>query len=83
MQLKTAATIFLLVIIGTVSIAWSHRQGPRQFVPAVKTISPETLRSAMGQFRKRNSATCRSYLSATITDTLLFGPVLVRPHCGV
>jgi len=43
MQLKTAATIFLLVIIGTVSIAWSHRQGPRQFVPAVKTISPETL----------------------------------------
>ena len=43
MQLKTVATIFVLMAIGTVAIAWSHKQPPRQLVPAVETISPETL----------------------------------------
>jgi hypothetical protein len=40
--LKTVATIFVLLVLGTVTIAWSHKQGPRH-VPAVETISPETL----------------------------------------
>jgi hypothetical protein len=43
MQLKTVATISVLMAIGTVAIAWSHKQPPRQLVPAVETISPETL----------------------------------------
>ena len=43
MQLKTVITIFVLMAIGTVTIAWSHKQSPRQPVPAVETISPETL----------------------------------------
>jgi hypothetical protein len=43
MQLKTVITISVLVAIGTVTIAWSHKQAPRQLVPAVETISPETL----------------------------------------
>ena len=43
MQLKTVATIFVLLVLATVTIAWSHKQGPRQPVLAVETISPETL----------------------------------------
>jgi hypothetical protein len=43
MQLKTVITIFVLMAIGAVTIAWSHKQAPRLPVPAVETISPETL----------------------------------------
>jgi hypothetical protein len=48
MQLKTVVTISVLLVIGTVTIAWSHKQGPRQPLPAVETISPETLTLGRG-----------------------------------
>jgi hypothetical protein len=48
MELKTVITIFVLLTIGTVTIAWSHQQGRRQLVPAVETISPEALTLGRG-----------------------------------
>jgi hypothetical protein len=41
-MIKTAGTIFTLMVIGTVAIAWSHahKQAPRP-APVAETITPE------------------------------------------
>lgn len=41
-MLKTAGTIFAVLAIGTVAIAWSHREAP-QPVQRAETVTPEKL----------------------------------------
>jgi hypothetical protein len=41
---KTTGTIFAVIAIGTVAIAWSHHQKPApQPGPHAETLTPETL----------------------------------------
>ena len=42
-MLKTIGFAFAVCAIGTLAIAWSHKQAPQQPIPVVETIAPETL----------------------------------------
>jgi hypothetical protein len=42
-MLTTVGYAFAVCAIGTLAIAWSHTQNPQQPLPAVETISPESL----------------------------------------
>ena len=42
-MLKTLGFAFAVCAIGTLAIAWSHKQSPQQPIQAVETINPDTL----------------------------------------
>ena len=42
-MLKAAGTIFAVIVIGTVAIAWSTHKGTPQPAPRAETMTPENL----------------------------------------
>ena len=42
-MLKTIGFAFAVCAIGTLAVAWSHKQAPQQAIQPVVTLTPETL----------------------------------------